>query len=812
MVGDRLATSGLVEAIVAKHFDSISRRVLRERLLAGVLPGIATLFAPATATPGPVERANAPTVSVALCTRDRPDDLRKCLQALRAMRPAPLEIVVIDNAPSDDRSQEVTSQIGGVRYVREPRPGLSWARNRALIECAGEVVAFVDDDVTVDKHWVGRLREAFAENPTAGVVTGLICPSELETEAQVQFEGHGGFGRGYDPKWFHPPVGPRGLPWKSAATGTLGSGANMAFRQAVFEQVGLFAPELGAGTRTDGGEDLEMLYRVIKHGIPIAYEPRALVWHRHRREVEALIKQMHGWGIGCLAFVHHAKRLFPEEVSNLRRFERYWMSVLLKRIVGAYLRPGRMPPELPPNEFTGAVLARRRYREARQSAREIEARFGPLKHPRFPDPPGLPPPAGDALAGEVADREVDLARRIEALTGLTGVGTTRVSVSARGRPLAQLEIENGGLDVSRDQLINRLVESHPVAEWLGLVEKVPTAQAESALRANLIERLFPGLDRGAQTTSSLPVAVPVSIVVVARRTTGDLQGHLAALKKQARQRPCELIVVSGDSGPDVTAEGPGVRWARAALPGLSAALNAGSQMATHQLIACTTDEVVPANDWLERLLAPFARNDIDVVCGRVLPAEGQAASDGDATADPEAPVELGTNWFLSRRFEALPIQAWGTAANLAFRRQLLTDPQVGGFDPALGPGVPSGGGEAAYFFYKALRAGYKLRYQPDAVTRHQGDQRKAALARQHFHSGKGHVASQLHLLLRDGDFRALGMLVDLPRLHFTRLVSALGRAADALPPGVILAELAGNISGPYALWKSYRASRRAEQT
>ena len=424
--------------------------------------------------------------------------------------------------------------------------------------------------------------------------------------------------------------------------------------------------------------------------------------------------------------------------------------------------------------------------------------------------PGMRAGVNDVSPEHVTVRTVDLARGIEALQGLAGHGKTRVAISAAGRPLAHLDIDNRGLDISRDQLINRLVESRPVAEWLALLEEVPTAQAEAALRESLLRRVFPGLDRGAGASESLPAAVAVSIVLVARRTTLEFRRQMGALTTFAKQRPCELIAVSGDpqrSLPSVTAEFPEVRCARATEPGLSSAFNAGFRMARHGIVVCTTDEVVPADDWLERLLAPFARNDIDVVCGRVLPAEGRAqvqSSNAAAASPEEAPTELGLDWFVSHSFSALPIQRWGTTANMAFRRQLLTDAHVGGFDPALGPGVPSGGGEAAYFFYRALRHGYKLRYQPDAVTWHQCDDRKTELARQYFEGGKGHVAGQLHLFLEDGDFRALRMLLDLPRLHFTRLVSAIRRAADALPPGVILAELAGNIAGPYALWKSYR--------
>jgi len=228
-------------------------------------------------------------------------------------------------------------------------------------------------------------------------------------------------------------------------------------------------------------------------------------------------------------------------------------------------------------------------------------------------------------------------------------------------------------------------------------------------------------------------------------------------------------------------------------------------MAAHDIIVCTTDEVAPAAEWLQRLLAPFGRNDVDVVCGRVLPATPLAAkADTGGHGSEDKPVELGASWFYSRRFAPLPVQMWGTTANLAFRKDVLTDVQVGGFDPALGPGVPSGDGEAAYFFYRVLRHGYRLRYQPDAVTWYQRAGTRAELARRHFESGKGHVAGQLHMLLKDGDMRAWGQLFALPRVHAARLVSLIASPDQALPPTAILAELAGNLLGAYSLWKSYR--------
>jgi GT2 family glycosyltransferase len=806
LAGLRLATSRLIDGFLDEHFKSIASRLLREHLLAGNLPEIEAFFATAPRPPAPTKLPGGPSVSVVVCTRNRPDDLRRCVRTLCDLKPAPLEIVVVDNAPADESSRQVVGGLPLVRYVVETRPGLSWARNRGTIECRGDVIAFVDDDVTVDRRWVGRLQEAFAENPAVGAVTGLVCPGELETSAQAQFETHGGFGRGFQPKHVHPARGRRRLDWRACETGRLGTGANMAFRRTVLERVGLFAPELGAGTPAEGGEDLEMLYRIIKHGIPVVYEPRALAWHRHRREPEALVRQMHGWGVGFLAYVNHVRRLFAEEALNLRRFELYWLAVLFKRVIGGVLLPGRGPSRLQWQQFVGAVVARRRYREARARACEIEAKHGPLVDPRFPQPQAAVPSARGSRPNAVAVRAVDLAQGVQGLDGLTAHDRTRVSVSANGRYLADVDVENRGLDISRDRMINSVLEHRPAEDWLALARGIPVAQASAALREDLRRRILPGLDD--HPDEQLPDTVPISVLLVARRTTVDLRRQLAALDAVAKPRPFEVIVLPQVTGLDLSsleAEFPGLRCHTAIEPGVSAALNVGARMTTHDIVVCTTDEVAPDDQWVRRLLAPFGRNDIDVVCGRVLPATSRSATGDTRGGDSDlAAVEFGARWFYSRRLSPLPVQVWGATANLAFRKQVLADVEVGGFDPALGPGVPSGDGETGYLFYRALRHGYKLRYQPDAVTWYQRAGTRAELIKRHFEIGKGYVAGHLHMLLKDGDFRAWGRLCALPRVHASRLVSSIAAHDHAVPPMAILAELAGNLLGAYSLWKSYR--------
>jgi hypothetical protein len=176
----------------------------------------------------PAVSATAP-VTVVVATRERVESLERCLASLRALDPAPARIVVVDNCPSSHTTATLVRRLADedarIRYVREDRPGLARAHNRGLAEVDTELVAFTDDDVVVDREWVGRLADAFDRDPWIGCVTGMILPLELETPAQGWLEHYAGFNKGfatevYDLRRPHP--GPL-FPY---AAGTFGSGAN----------------------------------------------------------------------------------------------------------------------------------------------------------------------------------------------------------------------------------------------------------------------------------------------------------------------------------------------------------------------------------------------------------------------------------------------------------------------------------------------------------------------------------------------------------------------------------------------------------
>ena len=262
--------------------------------------------------PAPPPR-QLPRLSVAVCTRDRPDDLRDCLNAIKRQVVPPHEVVVVDNASSSDQTRLLVQRdFPSIRYVHEPRPGLDWARNRAIAETSGDVLAFTDDDVLVDGRWTAAIAAAFAERPEIDALTGLVLPAEIETEAQWLFSGMADSDADSSGESFTSRRSRRRPPQeRHVGTGKFGTGANMAFRRLLFERIGGFDPALDVGTPTNGGGDLELFFRVVAEGATLFYEPHAIVRHRHRRSRHALRRQISGNGVGFYSHLVRTASVYP---------------------------------------------------------------------------------------------------------------------------------------------------------------------------------------------------------------------------------------------------------------------------------------------------------------------------------------------------------------------------------------------------------------------------------------------------------------------------------------------------------------------
>jgi GT2 family glycosyltransferase len=236
--------------------------------------------------------AKAPpySVSLVICTRDRPERLERCLRSVAALTFQPSEIVVVDNGSRCEETRSVAAQFARVRYVVEPRRGLSRARNTGVRASSSPLIAFTDDDIVLSPEWLRHLTEPLRD-PQVSAASGLVFPAELRTRAQIVFEQEfGGFNQGYAPRLHGPDFITR-TKHKAAPVWSICAGGNMIVRRATFDKVGLFDERLGAG-EAGCSEDSEFWYRILANGGSCAYVPAAVVHHYHREDIESLRQQI----------------------------------------------------------------------------------------------------------------------------------------------------------------------------------------------------------------------------------------------------------------------------------------------------------------------------------------------------------------------------------------------------------------------------------------------------------------------------------------------------------------------------------------
>jgi GT2 family glycosyltransferase len=255
-------------------------------------------------------------VTIVVCTRDRTAGLRNCLLTLQRVSHNPVEIVVVDNAPSDTATRDAVAALAEndqrIRYICQPRPGLSRARNLGLDQARYDIVAFTDDDTMVDSGWPSSIAAAFEADKEVMCVTGLVASSELDTGSQRYFDSRYAWGEAFQPRLYDLAMHRHPSRLYPFSAGIFGTGANFAVRRSALSRLGGFDPLLGAGSLTRGGEDLDMFLRVILAGGRICYVPSALVWHRHRADTQALSEQIYSYGYGLGAYV--AKQLLSRQL------------------------------------------------------------------------------------------------------------------------------------------------------------------------------------------------------------------------------------------------------------------------------------------------------------------------------------------------------------------------------------------------------------------------------------------------------------------------------------------------------------------
>lgn len=816
---DYCSATALAQAILDDHQWPILSQALQAQLSHSVsateleLARMLDLQLPTCKEPSPL-------VTVAICTHDPTVDLRLCLDTCNQLDYPHLDCVLVDYAVSESTEHLIRTEYPRIRYIPESRCGLNWARNRAALEAKGEIIAYVDDHSAVDSEWVRTLVTHFAESPEIMVITGLVVLAAPDNEYQRRFGDYGSFTLGFKRKWFQTGRG-KSLPKDLVANpGRMGTDLNMAFRRAVFEQVGYFDPALTMNPVLDGAGALDLFCRVLKSGHVILYEPAAITRYQAIEDSAALKAHYSRAGSTAVHLLSNALR-YTDERKTALSIGLWWIRTrILQQLV--LIAPGRnrLSRDLALAEISGSIASVLGYFSAQKGVAQIERKEGSLAPVAQHSYTRIQSEKGDRQH-RTAVRTVELTRLVEALTDVTDYERTRVIVTWQGSGIGQVYVWNHQRIISasrlRDAIIGELgyrlfdPDQHLSGEYLW-----------ASLRISLLQRFVtqssnsPLLDTLSLRTT-LVEDIDVSIVICTCDRPDDLRNCLEGVVRQDTTRPFEIIVV--DNRPlsslttSVVSEFPQVKLLGESRPGADYARNKGISCSQGEIVVMLDDDTTVPSNWLENLLAPFERSEVMAVTGNILPIELEHASqrlfesygDGGLGRGFER-FERGSDWFSSK--EAVRTWLLGGTANVACRACLFADPQIGLLDEALGAGMPSGSGEDIYLFYKILKAGYTIAYEPTAFVWHKHRESMSALRYQLYSYSKGHVAYHLTLLLQEQDWRSLKhTFIVLPVWHIKRIIQKL-TGKSRYPISLVLLEAMGNIAGPWSLLRSHQRVRQ----
>ena len=275
----------------------------------------------------------AATVVVTTC--DRLPHLAVAIEALERQSFRNFEILVVENGP--ERGARAFCAEKKIRYVHEPRIGLSRARNAGARFARGELVAFMDDDAIPQEDWLEQLLEPFSDASIAASTGTIRYMKAL------------GYGRAMSEEAFEPgaalrPVRTFGSDTRRwftvAALGGIGDGSNMAFRRALVANPPLFDERLGRGNLLDGGEEHLAFVRLIAAGHRLAHAPQAIV--RHPSPADAALLQAKQFA-DLRTSIAYLFFLFAEFPRHRIELAGHLMRAVLRRLSGyRYSRKGRI--------------------------------------------------------------------------------------------------------------------------------------------------------------------------------------------------------------------------------------------------------------------------------------------------------------------------------------------------------------------------------------------------------------------------------------------------------------------------------------
>jgi GT2 family glycosyltransferase len=217
--------------------------------------------------------AQAPRVSVVVCTYNGGRTLEQCLRSLLTLDYPNYEVIVVDDGSTDD-TPAILARFPGVRAIRQQNRGLSSARNVGLHAATGAVVAYTDSDCFADRNWLTHLVDQMQHSGAAAVGGPNLSPEDGWLAACV------GAAPGQPVHVLESDQVAEHIP-----------GCNMAFRREALEAINGFDP-----LYRKAGDDVDVCWRLQQAGYWITFAPGAFVWHHRRQTSRTYLRQQAGYG------------------------------------------------------------------------------------------------------------------------------------------------------------------------------------------------------------------------------------------------------------------------------------------------------------------------------------------------------------------------------------------------------------------------------------------------------------------------------------------------------------------------------------
>jgi glycosyltransferase involved in cell wall biosynthesis len=231
-----------------------------------------------------------------ICTHNRENYLGDAIDSLLNQNCEDYEVLVIDNASTDNTKNIAESRLNNplLKYIYEPILGLSSARNRGAKETTAPILAYLDDDAIASPQWLTTIVQAYDNNKKLAIAGGkvtLIWPENRHHPRWLSPElseglGYYNLGNQYL-RITSPNLTPRGL--------------NYSVRKSFLEQIGGFDVNLGRkGKNLLSNEELYMTELALKNGWEVGYLPDALVQHNvapERMEINWFLRRSWWQGV-----------------------------------------------------------------------------------------------------------------------------------------------------------------------------------------------------------------------------------------------------------------------------------------------------------------------------------------------------------------------------------------------------------------------------------------------------------------------------------------------------------------------------------